>query len=223
MRGPVYLDANVLVPSVTRGLLVIGAVTSGFEVRWSEFGEGEAERHQHERASKISDLRRRFGWRVLVPDGDVGGMVDTDPKDQPHMAAAHAAGARLIVTENIKDFGCEDLRRLSMSVVTPDVFLSVRLEEQSYTGVLEALAGGRTRDPRTPEAIHGREVASLLPTLAQKFASTYDVPLAAPARGAIAESFRGVRCVACEAVSVRSADPLCDLCRPVMRDASDRP
>ncbi len=99
-KSLVYLDANILIPSVTRGLLIIGAVSSDYRVCWSGFGEAEAERHQHERAAKISDLRRRFGWDVLIPEADVAGMVDTDPKDPPHLAAAHAAGARLVITED---------------------------------------------------------------------------------------------------------------------------
>ncbi len=211
-KSLVYLDANVLIPSVTRGLLIIGAVFSDYRVCWSEFGETEAQRHQHERAAKISDLRRRFGWDVLVSEAEIADMVDTDPKDQPHIAAAHAAGASVIVTENIKDFGVVDLDRLSMSAVTPELFLSVRLEEQGYVGVLETLAEGRTRDPRTPAGIHGREVAPRLPALAEKFESTFDIQMDPPANGAMAENFRGFRCVLCEQVLMTSDRPLCDPC-----------
>lgn len=217
-KSPVYLDANVLIPSVTRGLLIIGALTSDFRVCWSGFGEAEAERHQHERAAKISDLRIRFGWEVLVPEMDPADMEDTDPKDQPHLAAAHAAGARPIVTENIKDFGLADLASLSMSVVAPDLFLSTRLTENSYVDVLDALAAGRTRDPRTPEGIHSQEVAPRLPALAEKFVSTLDVPLGAPAKGAMAEIFRGYRCVCCEDEMPNSDHPLCGSCRPSAPD-----
>lgn len=212
-KSLVYLDANILIPSVTRGLLIIGAVSSGYRVCWSGFGEAEAERHQHERAAKISDLRRRFGWDVLIPEADVAGMVDTDPKDQPHLAAAHAAGARLVITENIKDFGVVDLDELSMSVVIPDLFLGLRLKRQSYVGVMEILAEGRTRDPRTPAGIHSREVAPRLPMLAEKFESTFDTHLDPPVKAPMVEIFRGFRCVRCEGSLTSSDRPLCDSCR----------
>jgi hypothetical protein len=219
-KSRIYLDANVLIPSVTRGLLIIGAVTSDYLVCWSEYGEAEAQRHQHERAAKLSDLRRRFGWNVLVPEADLLGMEDTDPKDQPHLAAAHAAGARLIVTENIKDFGVADLARLSMAVVVPDLFLSLRLEERSYVEVLSTLAEGRDREPRTPAGIHGREVSPRLPRVAGAFATAFDVPLEPPVNGPMAETFRGFRCVRCEETLVRSGHPLCDSCRSAVGDST---
>lgn len=212
VKRPVYLDANVLIPSITRGLLIIGAVTSDYAVKWSRFGEEEAERHQHQGASKISELRSRFGWDVLVANVAPVGMVDTDVKDQPHLSAAHAAGARLIITDNIKDFGLEDLSRLSMSAVTPDLFLSIRLDSSSYTTVLDSLARGRTRDPKTPTDIHRIEVARMLPSVANAFAATYGVTLEEPVKGDMTHTFRGVRCVRCEQVMDASTTPLCPSC-----------
>lgn len=148
-KSLVYLDANVLIPSVTRGLLIIGAVSSDFRA-----------------------------------------------------------------TDNIKDFGTDDLTQLSISVVTPDLFLSTRLEELSYLEVLMVLTEGRTREPRTPAGIHGREVAPQLPALAAKFASTLDVALDPPTKRPMTEVFRGRRCVRCESVLSRSGQPLCELCQP---------
>lgn len=220
-KSLVYLDANVLIPSVTRGLLIIGAVTSDFRVCWSAFGESEALRHQHPNAAKISDLRRRFGWKVLVGEGDVAGMVDTDPKDQPHLASAHAAGAHLIITDNIKDFGASDLDRLSMFVVTPDLFLSTRLEEHSYVEVLRALANGRTREPTTASGIHSQEVAPRLPRLAGRFAATFEAPLSPPEKNPMTELFRGSRCVRCEGVfHTPGADSQCAPCRALAETTS---
>lgn len=51
-------------------------------------------------------------------------MVDTDPKDRLILASAAAAGARFVITENVKDFGITDLRALSVSAVHPDLFLA---------------------------------------------------------------------------------------------------
>lgn len=93
----VYLDANVLVPSYTRTLLVMAAPLSDFTVAWSLHVEAEAERHQEAGAVPISTLRRRFGWDALVPDGDIE-LGDTDAKDKPILSAASLAGARFIIS-----------------------------------------------------------------------------------------------------------------------------
>lgn len=211
-KSLVYLDANVLIPSVTRGLLIIGAVSSDFRVCWTEFGEAEAQRHQHPRAAKLSDLRLRFGWNVLVPEGDATGMVDTDQKDRSHLAAAHSPGACLIITENIKDFGNADLDWLSMSVVAPDLFLSVRLEEHSYVEVLNTLVEGRTREPSTPVGIHGQEVAPRLPMLADRFApsmfrSTRPLRIRWPRSFAVAGASAAIKFWIYQA-AMRSASPV---------------
>ncbi|MFZ2238047.1 MAG: hypothetical protein WAV90_00730 [Gordonia amarae] len=134
----VYLDANVLVPSYTRTLLIMSAPMSDFTVVWSLHAETEAERHQESAATRISALRKRFGWEVLVPDGEVQ-LADTDDKDKPILSAASLAGAELVITENVKDFGVDDLARLQMSAVHPDLFLAHRLGVETYRDILARL------------------------------------------------------------------------------------
>lgn len=192
----VFLDANVLVPSYTRTLLVMAAPLSDFTVVWSLHAEAEAERHQEAGAVPISALRRRFGWDALVPDGDVE-LDDTDAKDRPILSAASLAGASFIVTENIKDFGEQDLARLQMSAVHPDLFLASRLSIQTYRDVLGRLAKGRTREPRTAEGIHRVETGERLPLLAQRMRAAYTVDPSPPTQRTPRLTFRGVRCVAC--------------------------
>lgn len=160
---------------------------------------------------------------MLVPEAETAGMFDTDLKDSPHLAAAHAAGAHLLITDNIKDFGADDLDRLSMSAVTPDLFLSTRLDEHSYVEVLETLAKGRSREPRTAEGIHGQEVAPRLPLLARTFASSFDVPRDPPAQNPMTEIFRGCRCVRCEEILDQSDDQLCETCRSPIGEAEPVP
>lgn len=163
----VYLDANVLVPSYTRTLLVMAAPLSDFTVAWSLHAEAEAERHQAAGAVPISALRRRFGWDALVPDGDIE-LDDTDAKDKPILSAASLAGASFIVTENVRDFGTRDLSRLQMSAVHPDLFLASRLSIETYRDVLGRLAKARTRQPWTAEDIHRVETGERLSLLAQR-------------------------------------------------------
>lgn len=49
-------------------------------------------------------------------------VIAADTKDRPILSAASLARADLVITENIKDFGAEDLARLQMSAVHPDLF-----------------------------------------------------------------------------------------------------
>lgn len=194
--GFVYLDANVLVPSFTRTLLVAAAPFSDFTVVWSRHAETEAERHQEAGAAPISVLRKRFGWDALVPDGDVD-LDDTDAKDKAILSAATLAGADLIITENVKDFGVKDLARLQMSAVHPDLFLANRLGIETYRDILARLAKARTREPNTAEEIHRVETGARLPLLAAGMRDAYSVDPVSPTKGNPRLTFRGVRCIAC--------------------------
>lgn len=192
----VYLDANVLVPSFARTLLIMSAPLSGFRVVWSLHAEAEAERHQVSGAVPISALRKRFGWDGLVPDGAVE-LVDTDAKDKPILSAAALAGADFVITENVKDFGAEDLTRLTMSAVHPDFFLAKRLTVETYRDTLTRLAMTRSKEPDTAEEMHRIETGERLPLLAARMADAYSVTPLPAAKGQPRLKFRGVRCASC--------------------------
>lgn len=191
-----FLDANALVPSFTRTLLVMAAPLSDFSISWSLRTELEAERHQKLGAVPISTLRQRFSWNVLVSDCDLE-LDDTDVKDRPIISAASHAGADVIVTENVKDFGRSDLSKLGMSVVHPDLFLATRLNPMVYRDIMARLAKNRTRTPHTDSEIHRIETGEQLPLLAQRMKNEYAIQPNAPTKGAPRLYFRGVRCVAC--------------------------
>lgn len=196
--GHVYLDANVLIPSITRGLIMIGAQLEDYQVVWSELSEEEAERHQLVGAAPISELRRRHGWAAPVATVVTGPTQDTQPGDAPHLLTAATVGAKLIVTENVKDFGDKDLKKYDLSVVHPDVFLIAKLSNPSYLTILELLAESRRREPNTAEQIHTVEVFDKLPRLAEYHASSFSTSLAETHRSKPDRLFRGVRCVKCE-------------------------
>ncbi|MCB1255921.1 MAG: hypothetical protein KDB26_02375 [Microthrixaceae bacterium] len=207
----VYLDANVLVPSYTRTLLIMAAPLSNFTVCWSLHAEAEAERHQSEGAVPISMLRARFGWDALVPDGNIE-LEDTDIKDRPILSAAALTGASFVVTENMKDFGQEDLVRLRMSAVHPDLFLAHRLSVDTYREVLGRLAKARTRLPNTAADMHRDETGERLPLLARRMRDAYEVTVAQSTKGAPSLAFRGVRCVSCDKSVNRSGMLVSGVC-----------
>jgi len=194
--GLVYLDANVLVPSYARTLMMMAAPLSDFTVVWSPYAEAEAERHQEPGAVPISALRERYGWDAFVPDGEIE-LDDTDAKDRSILSAASLAGADLVITENVKDFGARDLARLQMSAAHPDLFLAKRISVETYRGILARLAKTRTKEPNTAKEIHRLETGARLPLLAARMEHAYRVELASPGKGAPRLTFRGVRCVAC--------------------------
>lgn len=203
-RTLVYLDANVLAAGISRTLLLLSAPLSNFRTVWSPYAEAEAARHQPPRAKPIGQIREQHGL-LTVPDGQSPvPLVDTDPKDRPILAAAAAAKARFVITENVKDFGATDLQTLSMSAVHPDLFLASRVTEQTYRLVLDAIAANRSREPRTPTAIHAGEVAKKLPTLFATYQQTLGVEAAELVAGQPKLSFRGVRCVRCTRLLVDS-------------------
>ena len=175
----------------------MSAPLSDFRVTWSLYAEGEALRHQKGSATPIDVLRKRHGW-TIVSDGDLPQLLlDTDPKDIPILSAAALAGANFVVTENIADFGRQDLARLRMSAVHPDLFLSMRLTKTAYRMVLDDLAATRSMQPKTPDGIHSVEVGGYLPRLAATMRSEFPSPPIRPHQHPPRLSFRGYRCVIC--------------------------
>ncbi|MDR0782519.1 MAG: hypothetical protein LBE83_02000 [Propionibacteriaceae bacterium] len=141
--------------------------------------------------------------------------MDTSDKDTPILAAASAAKAEFVVTENVKDFGRADLEALSMSAVHPDMFLTTRVTDEEYCFVLESIAERRQRDPRTPAAIHAAEAPNKLPRLflahRDRFRLDPKIQPGNPAR----VQFRGARCVLCATISKKPdvlINGLCQLC-----------
>jgi hypothetical protein len=196
-RTLVYLDANVLAAGISRTLLLLSAPLSNFRTVWSRVAEAEAARHQPPHAKPIGTVREQYGLQT-VPDGESPvPLVDTDWKDRRILASAAAAGARFVVTENVKDFGVADLRALSMSAVHPDLFLASRLTERTYRFVLDAIAANRSREPATPAAIHASEVAKKMPMLFDAYKQVLGVEVVEQVAGQPKLTFRGARCVRC--------------------------
>lgn len=162
----------------------------------------EAARHQPSRATRIGVVRERYGLRTVADGESPVPLVDTNEKDRPILASAAAAGARFVITENVKDFGALDLTALSMSAVHPDLFLTARVTEQAYRFVLEAVATNRSREPRTPAAIHANEVAKKLPVLFASHRRALGVEITDVLAGTPRLTFRGVRCVRCSRLLV---------------------
>jgi hypothetical protein len=145
----VFLDANILAKPVTRTLLMVGGMPSGFHVLWSETAEREAARHLRLRAVTPSDVRRRFEI-PLGPTGDIAGrFASTKGNDRQILADADAARARFLVTEDVDDFAEADLIGLGLSAVNPDLFLAERLTRDAYALVIDLFVERQVAPPTT--------------------------------------------------------------------------
>ena len=159
-RTVAFLDADVLSAPLTRTLILVSAAheDAQFVFRWSRAVEVEADRHARPGQTLVSSLREVLDWdSMLVADAsedDVTRLVDTSPKDRHVLAAAQGAGARVLVTRNVADFGALDLLQAGLVAAHPDVFLAATMSAEMYMATLEQMSTARTRPPDTPEMLH---------------------------------------------------------------------
>ncbi|MDR1449795.1 MAG: DUF6011 domain-containing protein [Propionibacteriaceae bacterium] len=218
----VFVDADVLAHPLIRSLLLLSSRydVCGFVPRWSLAAEAEADRALNKQWSRmaarpvgavrsrprsVAQLRQdpvSTDWAAQVivgpaTDGELSAMVDTSPSDRHILAAAHQAGAKVVVSQNVRDFGRADLARLNMLVSHPDVFLSAMLPGPVYRAVLTELAATRSREPKTPAAIW-RQIGRTLPKLTSATRDEFPDVEPDPPVNAPAEVFRGSRCLLCQ-------------------------
>lgn len=195
----VFLDANVVAKPVTRTLLMVGASRSGFAVGWSATAEAEAARHMRPNATRPANVRRQYSGE-LTPTGDIARRFETtDAKDRQLLADAEAAGARFIVTEDVDDYGVDDLASVGISAVNPDLFLAARLTREAYSVVIQRFVELQVNPPTTPAQFHAA-IARNHPRLFAAHADLYQVEPERRIHGEPEVIFRGTRCLRCERI-----------------------
>lgn len=141
--GPILVDACCLVGPLHRGLILAAAEATGHRLAWSarivaeaEYGIGRMLAGRGGTAAALAalhaDLARCAG---LVVAGDSGlppllppGLPPLrDPGDAHVLAAALAAGAGVILTENRRDFPLRLLRPLGLRAVATNSWMAERL------------------------------------------------------------------------------------------------
>ncbi len=195
----VFLDANILAKPVTRTLLMVGGVPSGFRAVWSQAAEREADAHMRPRALSPSIVRERLAMQ-LAPSG-VGGerFVGTKGADRQILADAVAANAHFLVTEDADDYGQDDLAGVGISAVNPDVFLAERLTREAYATVIDPFVERQVDPPSTRAQFHAA-IARQHPRLFAAHESLYDVEPKLSAHLESSVIFRGPRCIRCERI-----------------------
>ncbi|WP_347267599.1 PIN domain-containing protein [Paracoccus sp. (in: a-proteobacteria)] len=121
------LDACVLYPTVLREILTGAAAAGLFQPFWSQRILDEwrhaAARNGLEVGAEIALLVTGFPRALAAPAAVVLGADLPDPADHHVAETALAAGARLIVTANLRDFPRGVLGQLGLRTVHPDEFL----------------------------------------------------------------------------------------------------
>jgi hypothetical protein len=131
-----FLDACVLYPVATRDILLRGAERYLYQIRWSELVLDEVKRGllrdgrctPHQADYLIRQMR------VAFPEAMVGGyehLIDTmtnEQSDRHVLAAAVAAGADVLVSDNPRHFPLQSRREYGIAVQTADQFLSLAFD-----------------------------------------------------------------------------------------------
>jgi predicted nucleic acid-binding protein len=157
------LDANVLIPAALRDTLLRAAAAGMYSVRWSDEILAEVNRnlvvdvHLTEAQAQhiIIALTTYFPDAAVTEYAHLLDAMPNHPKDRHVLAAAVAAGAQIIVTQNLRDFPQEALAPLHVEAQSPDVFLT-RLFEMNTDGMARILvqqAEDLHRPARTVEQV----------------------------------------------------------------------
>lgn len=165
----IFADTNVLFPFSVMDLLLALTENEVHELVWSDFLLDEWERvivregqRTPESAAKVAAVVRAFFGDSRIPEDAYAHLVDeapsSDPDDRRHIAAALAAGADVIVTNNLDDFPSEPLALLGLRVLTPDEYLCelfgvARIE---VIAMIKRLAAEKRRPPMTPVDLMAR-------------------------------------------------------------------
>ncbi len=127
------LDANVLVPVSLADTVLRAAERDLYRPLWSVRILDEVRRALHKIhptappsrfETRIAAMNMTFPDSTLTDfDGILPSIELPDPDDRHVVAAAYTGGADLIVTNNLKDFPQDELKRWRLEAVNPDCFL----------------------------------------------------------------------------------------------------
>jgi predicted nucleic acid-binding protein len=167
----VLLDANVLFPFSLRDTLLRAAAAGFYQVRWSSQILDEVTRNLVSTGVMSDDKARRLRavMEDAFPDAAVSGYehlvsaMKNHEKDRHVAAAAVKAGAQVILTSNLQDFG--DLPE-GIEAQSPDVFLCnlFELDPERFVDLLREQAAALLNPPMTFEELLGR-LARVVPEL----------------------------------------------------------
>lgn len=156
------LDANVLLPSILRELLLGAAAEGRFVPLWSarileEWARATRRLPEGAEAvarAEIAALRSAWPEAEIAPDPDLEARLSLpDPHDIHVLAAAISGGADAILTRNRADFPPRALGRHGILLREPDGFLCELHAERDLRSVVEAMRARTEAAGSRPQAL----------------------------------------------------------------------
>lgn len=178
---------------------MVGGEPSGFIAVWSSHAEIEASRHMRSRAMPPDLVRERLGLSLSPTGSDPERFEGTEPQDRQILADAVSSGTKFLITEDVDDYGFDDLAGVEISAVTPDLFLAERLTSEAYRVSINLFVERQVNPPTSAEEFHsalGRQHPRLVSAQAHMFNQMPQMPLHAEP----AVVFRGTRCLRSERI-----------------------
>ncbi len=185
-RFVVILDANVLYPFRMRDALLHFAEAGLFRARWSAdiLEEWRAALLKSKPLLAESIASQMQAIERIFPEGCVKGYHELiealklpDPNDRHVLAAAIVADAEHIITENLKDFPENAIKKYGIEAVTPDDFLSSTFElyPAEATAALRVMRRNYENPPLNPGEFIFDLQAKGMPKLASLLKQHIDV------------------------------------------------
>ncbi len=158
----VLLDANVLMPSILRAVLLGAAAAGGFAPLWSarileEWARAARRRGpevEAEARAAIAALRAEWPGAEVPADPDLEATLALpDPDDRHVLAAAVTGGAGVLLTRDRADFPPRTLARHGVLPREPDGFLCDLLADGVDLAAVAAAVAARTETRPEPRAL----------------------------------------------------------------------
>ena len=128
----VVVDSCVLIKASVRDTLIRAYGADLYRLHWSDDILAEVIRNlvENNLTTRAGAERLETVFRTVLEDAQVTGYTSlissmtNHPKDRHVLAAAVAAGAQVIVTDNLKDFQADALEPFDIEAQSPDSFLA---------------------------------------------------------------------------------------------------
>ncbi len=180
----VLIDANVLVPSVLREMVLGAAAAGGFAPLWSarileEWARATRRLPEGAEAvarAEIAAMRDAWPEAEVPVDPDLEAMLSLpDPDDRHVLAAAIVGRAEALLTRNRADFPTRTLARNGVILRDPDGLLcEFAAEGVDVASVAEAVRARAEAVSGRPQALRGMLKRAGLPRLGKAFSHAWD-------------------------------------------------
>lgn len=172
----VVVDACVLVKASVRDTLIRAYGAGLYRLHWTDDILAEVERNLVADSLTTASGARRLveTFRTVLAEAQVSGYerliasMTNDPKDRHVVAAAVAAGAQLIVTDNLRDFPDSALAGHAIEARNPDDFLVelFDLHDQELVDIVNVQASVLRNPPLSVEQVLDNLARDGAPTFA---------------------------------------------------------